>query len=52
MAELGRLLTGQAPGGQPPTPEAVAAVRARHDIQQITPLIPGSIATARSEVPV
>ena len=48
LAELGQLLAaGQVPGGQPPTPEAVAAVRARHDIQQITPLIPGHIATAR-----
>jgi hypothetical protein len=33
--------------GAPPAPEAVAAVRARHDIHQITPLIPGSITTAR-----
>ena len=42
LAELGQLLTeGLEPGGEPPTPEAVAAVRARHDIHQITPLIPG-----------
>src|SRR5215475_1126149 len=48
LAELGELLTaGQAPGGQPLTPEAVASVRARHDIHQITPLIPGTITTAR-----
>lgn len=44
LAELGQLVAGGlAPGGQPPAPEAVAAVRARHDIEQITPLIPGSI---------
>ncbi|MBO0833547.1 MAG: cupin domain-containing protein, partial [Actinobacteria bacterium] len=49
LAELGELLAGgRQPGGQPPTPEAVAAVRARHDIQQITPLIAGSPATAPS----
>jgi len=48
LAELGELLSaGQVPGGQPPTPEAVATVRARHDIHQITPLIPGTITTAR-----
>jgi oxalate decarboxylase/phosphoglucose isomerase-like protein (cupin superfamily) len=41
LAELGQLFSGQVPGGQSPTPEAVAAVRARHDIHQITPLIPG-----------
>ena len=47
LAELGQLLaSGQAPGGQPPTPEAVAALRARHDIHQITPLIPGRITAA------
>jgi oxalate decarboxylase/phosphoglucose isomerase-like protein (cupin superfamily) len=48
LGELGQLMRGgQAAGGQPPTPEAVAALRARHDIHQITPLIPGSVTSAR-----
>lgn len=47
LADLGELLTAaQVPGNQPVTPEAVAAVRARHNIHQITPLIPGSTTTA------
>jgi hypothetical protein len=46
LAELGQLLSAQGPGDQRPTPEAAATMRARHDIHQITPLIPGSITTA------
>jgi oxalate decarboxylase/phosphoglucose isomerase-like protein (cupin superfamily) len=38
LAELGQVIAAQ--GGQAPAPESIAAVRARHDIEQITPLIP------------
>jgi len=52
LAELGDLLTAsQVPGGEPLTTEAVAAVRARHDIHQITPLIPGRIGTTAAGGP-
>jgi oxalate decarboxylase/phosphoglucose isomerase-like protein (cupin superfamily) len=37
LAELADLITRQGP----PDQDAIAALRARHDIQQITPLLPG-----------
>ena len=37
LQELADLLEGQGP----PDPAAIAALRGRHDIEQITPLIPG-----------
>jgi hypothetical protein len=37
MRELGALVAR--PG--PPDPAAIAALRARHDIQQLTPMAPG-----------
>jgi uncharacterized RmlC-like cupin family protein len=37
LREIGGLLAG----GGPPDPAAIAEVRARHDIEQLTPLIPG-----------
>jgi oxalate decarboxylase/phosphoglucose isomerase-like protein (cupin superfamily) len=43
LAERGEVIApGRAQAGQVPPPESIAAVRARHDIEQITPLIPGS----------
>jgi quercetin dioxygenase-like cupin family protein len=38
LAELGTVLAG---AGGPPDPSAIAAVRARHDIEQLTPMKPG-----------
>lgn len=41
LAELAQVIAGQtAQGGQAPPPDVISAVRARHDIEQITPLIP------------
>ncbi|OHV40623.1 MULTISPECIES: cupin domain-containing protein [Pseudofrankia] len=37
MRELGELLTA----GGPPNPAEIVALRARHDIEQLTPLVPG-----------
>ncbi|HEV2783827.1 MAG TPA: hypothetical protein VGX25_30945 [Actinophytocola sp.] len=39
LREMGELLAG----GGPPDPDAVAALRARYDIEQITPLKPGRL---------
>jgi oxalate decarboxylase/phosphoglucose isomerase-like protein (cupin superfamily) len=38
LRELAEMLAAE---GGPPDPDAVRALRARHDIEQITPLIPG-----------
>ena len=39
MRELGPGSRGHRPG--PPDPDAIAALRARHDMQQLTPMAPG-----------